>query len=459
MSEVQPVQSILDIQKTFYQSGATLTRRFRVGALKKLSGLIRADEEAILSALAEDLGKSRFEAYTNEIGILYLEIRHALRHLSGWMKPERTRLEYFHLPGSGRIYKEPYGNTLIISPWNYPFQLLMSPLIGAIAAGNTAVCKPSELAPATEALLARLINDNFDPGFIRVVTGGPALTSELLELPWDKIFFTGSVRVGKIVMQAAARHLTPVTLELGGKSPTIVDETANLRLAARKIAWGKWNNAGQTCVAPDYILAHASIKDTLVAYLKESIVEFFGADPSQSPHYGRIINNSHMSRLEALLDCNRCVTGGATDKAARYMAPTILDPATWDMPVMADEIFGPILPVLTFNKLDEAIAQVRARPKPLALYLFSNSRENERRVMTELSFGGGGVNTTILQVASSYLPFGGVGPSGLGDYHGKASFDAFTHRKSVLKQSSLLDPGLVYPGRQVPMSWIKKIMG
>jgi aldehyde dehydrogenase (NAD+) len=450
--------AFLKEQREFYHSGATRSADFRLAMLDMLRGAIKARETDILAALDQDLGKPAFEAFTNEIGILYLEIRHAMKHLRRWMRPERTALEFFHLPGSGYIHKDPYGSVLIMAPWNYPFQLLASPLIGAIAGGNTAILKPSELAPATAKVFRDMVESTFEPSYLRVVEGGPEVSNALIDLNFDKIFFTGSVQVGKIIMASAARHLTPITLELGGKSPAVVDSTANLEQAARKIAWGKFNNSGQTCVAPDYVLVHESVAAQFKTLLKDAIRKFYGEDPLVSPHYGRIINTRHHDRLTALLAGEKIHSGGRTDRAARYIEPTIVEDSKRDSKLMQDEIFGPILPVLTYADLDEVEDRIRSLPKPLALYVFTRDNKTERRLSHHLSYGGGGVNSTILHVASSFLPFGGVGHSGMGQYHGKASFEAFTHSKSILKQPAWHNSGLALPGTQPTLAFIRKIL-
>ena len=450
--------SFLKEQRNFYHSGTTRLAGFRLAMLEMLLGAIKAREADIMAALAEDLGKPAFEAYTNEIGILYVEIRHAMKNLRRWMRPERTALELFHLPGSGYIHKDPYGSVLIIAPWNYPFQLLISPLIGAIAGGNTAILKPSELAPATAKVARDMIASTFDPSYLRIVEGGAPESMALMDLDFDKVFFTGSVPVGKLIMASAAKHLTPITLELGGKSPAIVDATANLEQAARKIAWGKFNNAGQTCVAPDYVLVHQSVAEAFKTLLADTIRDFYGEDPSVSAAYGRIINTKHHDRLTALLAGEMIYSGGRTDRGTLYIEPTIVEDSSWESKLMQDEIFGPILPVLNYNDLDEVENRIRSLPKPLALYVFTRDRTTEKRLSQGLAYGGGSVNSTIVQVASSFLPFGGVGHSGMGQYHGKASFEAFTHRKSVLKQPAWHNSGLVFPGTQPSLGFIRKIL-
>lgn len=456
--EKNDFEILLNKQREFFQSGKTLDISFRKKALRNLEAVIRKYENDILNAVKEDLRKSDFEGYTNEIGIVYIEIKHILKNLSKWAKPEKRNLEFYLQPGSGRIYSEPYGNTLIISPWNYPFQLLIAPLIAAVSAGNTAVTKPSELSPAASNILEVIIKEAFQEEFVAVVKGGADETTALLKLKFDKIFFTGSVPVGKIVMEAASKNLTPVTLELGGKSPVIVDKTANLKLAARKIVWGKFNNAGQTCVAPDYILADEDIEEEFVELLKETIVEFYGENPELSSHYGRVINERHTERLSKLIDNSKVVYGGIVKKESKYISPTIMRNVSLNDPVMSDEIFGPILPVMTYKTIDQAINIIRGFTKPLALYLFTSDKKMERMIIRNVTFGGGSINTTILHVASSKLPFGGVGHSGTGSYHGKAGFDDFSHKKSILKQPSLIDFGLTYPGKSIPLKLLKKFM-
>lgn len=451
-------KGILDKQKEYFYSGTTFSYDFRVEALIKLKNSIKKNENEIILALKEDLAKSDFEAYTNEIGVLYHEINHTLKNLKNWMKDKKVILELFLQPGKGKIQYEPFGNTLIIAPWNYPFQLLMSPLIAAISTGNTAILKPSEVASATEKVIEKIIEESFNEEFIKVVKGGVDVTTELLKLPFDKIFFTGSVPVGKIVMEAASKNLTPVTLELGGKSPAIVYKDANIRLAANKIAWGKYNNAGQTCVAPDYVLVHKSIEHEFLNELKNTIKEFYGNDIKSNKNYGRIINERHVDRLKVLIDVNRVFLGGEVDREQRYIEPTVMNGVTLEDKIMEDEIFGPILPVLVYDELSEAVDIVRHFAKPLALYLFTKDKAVEDLILKSISFGGGGINTTILHVASAQLPFGGVGPSGMGSYHGKAGFLEFSHKKSIIKQPSGIDFGVTYPHKSISLGIIRKIM-
>ncbi|KMQ50749.1 betaine aldehyde dehydrogenase [Chitinispirillum alkaliphilum] len=444
-------------QRDFFRTGAIFSYKFRKSALQNLMNSINNYESKILRALYLDLRKSETDAFTNEVGIIYKEIKHVLKHLKKWMSPEKTAIETFLLPGSGLIYKEPYGNTLIISPWNYPFQLVIAPLIAAISGGNTALIKPSEFAPNTSGVITELISKNFDPQFLAVVNGGVEETKVLLKHPFDKIFFTGSTAVGKLVMKAAAENLTPVALELGGKSPAIVDRNAKLDTAAKKIVWGKFNNAGQTCIAPDYVLVDQSVAEEFIEKIKSTIIKFYGENPQSSNDYSRIINESHVNRLSKLIDCKKVVHGGTTDPEDKFIAPTIMTNVSLDDPVMKEEVFGPILPVLTYTTIDEAIGIIRTFTKPLALYLFTMNKKLQNRIIRQISFGGGGINTTVLHAASSYLPFGGIGHSGCGSYHGKAGFDEFTHKKSVLKQSSRLDPGLNYPGKKISLKLIRKV--
>ena len=457
--QLRNLEGIFEEQRRFFLDGSTFSIKFRKEQLKKLMSAIKQKEPHILAALKTDLSKPEFEAYSNEIGLVYSEIKHTLRHLSKWSKTERTRLELYLLPGRGYIQKDPYGSVLIIAPWNYPFQLVIAPLISAIAAGNTVILKPSELAPSTAEVLTELMESTFDREYISVINGGVTETTELLNLPFNKIFFTGSVPVGKIVMEAASKHLTPVTLELGGKSPVIADKTANLKIAAKKIVFGRFNNAGQTCVAPDYLLVEKSISKELISLMIESIKEFFGSDPKASTYYGRIINERHFNRLIKLIDPDKVIYGGDSDSAEKYIGPTIMTDVELDDEVMQNEIFGPILPVMEYENIEDAITVIRSFPKPLALYLFTTDRKTEKHILKRVPFGGGGINSTLMHVASSYLPIGGVGHSGTGSYHGKAGFDEFSHSKSVLKQPAGFDPGIAYPGKQLPLWLIKKLMG
>jgi len=393
-----------------------------------------------------------------EIGFLYTEIRHAVRHLRRWMQPRRVPTPLAIQPAVSWIQPEPYGQVLIIGPWNYPVQLLLAPLVGAIAAGNCAVLKPSELAPRTSEVVAGLIARTFPPEFVTVVTGGVEVAQELLSRRWDYIFFTGSTAVGRMVARAAAERLTPYTLELGGKSPCIVTADADLDLAARRIVWGKFFNAGQTCVAPDYLLVERPVMQSLLERLKGCIQRFFGPDPAASPDYARIVNQRHFDRLAGYLRNGQVAAGGQTDRDRLYIAPTLLVDVDWNAPVMQEEIFGPILPVLPFDDLEEVIGRLRQRPRPLALYLFTRSATVRDRVFGSLSFGGGCVNDTLVHLSNPHLPFGGVGESGTGAYHGRFSFETFSHRKAVLQSLPLGDPMVRYQPYGRKLWLIRKVM-
>ncbi|MDR2929292.1 MAG: aldehyde dehydrogenase [Propionibacteriaceae bacterium] len=399
----------------------------------------------ITAALKADLGKPEFEAYATEIGVVADEARFARRHLGRWNRTKIVPTGVKAFPSYGRIQPEPYGVTLIMSPWNYPFMLTLTPLISAIAAGNTAVVKPSAYSPATSALVARMCGELFDPGHVCVVEGGRVENQALLDQAWDLIFFTGSSTVGRQVMSAASTHLTPVVLELGGKSPCIVDQSANLELTARKVVWGKFVNAGQTCVAPDYLLVHRLVKDALIEAMARTVAKFYGPDPLTNPDYPTIINDKHFHRLLGLLDGEHAVIGGRHDAGTRRIEPTVVDHASWDSAVMSEEIFGPILPVLTYDTPAEVVSQVSSRPKPLATYVFTSRPAMANYFMSHLSFGGGCVNDTVVHLSSPRLPFGGVGASGMGRYHGQAGFDAFTHHKSILVASGRVDLPVRYP--------------
>lgn len=431
-------------QRRFFASGATRPLHYRLTQLRRLKSVMKERERELLDALKADLGKSEFEAYTSEIGFVYEEISHVLRSLSGWMRPRSVPTPLLLQPAVSRIYSQPKGPVLIIGPWNYPLQLVLAPLVGALAAGNCVVLKPSELAQATSRAIANLIANAFPAELCAVVGGGVPETTELLKEAWGHIFFTGSIPVGRVVMRAAAETLTPVTLELGGKSPCIVDETIDLEVTARRIVWGKFFNAGQTCVAPDYLLVPGGIKDRLVAAMQVQVREFFGPDPAKSPDYGRIVNDRHFERIRNLIS-GRVIIGGQNDRSSRYVAPTLIDDVRISDKIMEDEIFGPILPIMAYNRLDDAFDVIKARPNPLACYVFTNSKTTERRVIEEVPFGGGCVNNALVHLANPHLPFGGIGNSGVGAYHGKHSFETFSHRKAVVKSPTFLDIKLKYP--------------
>ncbi|WPF84923.1 aldehyde dehydrogenase [Staphylococcus aureus] len=443
--------------KAFFNTQQTKDISFRKEQLKKLSKAIKSYESDILEALYTDLGKNKVEAYATEIGITLKSIKNARKELKNWTKTKNVDTPLYLFPTKSYIKKEPYGTVLIIAPFNYPFQLVFEPLIGAIAAGNTAIIKPSELTPNVARVIKRLINEAFDANYIEVIEGGIEETQTLIQLPFDYVFFTGSENVGKIVYQAASENLVPVTLEMGGKSPVIVDETANIKVASERICFGKFTNAGQTCVAPDYILVHESVKDDLITALSKTLREFYGQNIQQSPDYGRIVNLKHYHRLTSLLNSAQMniVFGGHSDEDERYIEPTLLDHVTSDSAIMQEEIFGPILPILTYQSLDEAIAFIHQRPKPLSLYLFSEDENATQRVINELSFGGGAINDTLMHLANPKLPFGGVGASGMGSYHGKYSFNTFTHEKSYIFKSTRLESGVHLPPYKGKFKYIK----
>ncbi|WP_134703566.1 aldehyde dehydrogenase [Ammoniphilus sp. YIM 78166] len=438
-------QERIDQQRQFFHSGKTKDLSFRKEALKKLKAMVLNYEPQINEALKQDLNKSEYEAFVTEIGVLIEEINFMLKHLDRWAQPRAVKASFMTIGSKSMIYPEPYGVVLVIAPWNYPYHLAIAPIIGAIAAGNCVMLKPSELTPRTSALLVELIQKVFLPEYISVVEGGIEVSTSLLEKKFDYIFFTGSVPVGKIVMTAAAKHLTPVTLELGGKSPCIVHEDANLSLAAKRIVWGKFINAGQTCVAPDYLYVQESIKERLLEKMKKAIEEIYGDRILEEQNFTRIVSEKHFERLQHFLSNGEIIVGGRADRQTLLIEPTLLEHISWKDEVMQDEIFGPILPVLTFRTLGEVIAEVNQRPKPLALYLFTEDPTAQEFVLGSISFGGGCINDTLMHLSSPHLPFGGVGESGIGAYHGKGSFDTFSHEKSILKQTTRFDIPLRYP--------------
>ena len=451
------VGDILYKQREFFKTGKTKNIAFRLEQLRTLKRAVIKHQLSIIEALRADLNKPEFEAYATEIWVLK-EIDYAIKHINSWTSAKKAAIPITQFPGSGRIYAEPLGVVLIVSPWNYPFQLIVSPLVGAIAAGNCAILKPSEFAPHTSGVLAEVIQEHFDPAYIVVVEGGVETSQQLLKEKFDHIFFTGSTAIGKVVMEAAAKHLTPVTLELGGKSPCIVDANTNLEYTARRITWGKFINAGQTCIAPDYLLVDRIRKQDLLDSIQKCIREFYGTEPSASPDYARIINQYHFSRLIEFLKKGKIIVGGEYDPAKLYIAPTVIDNVSLSDPVMQDEIFGPILPVIAYDDLADAIAIINERPKPLALYLFSKNKKFQERVLQETSSGGVCINDCVMQFGVSSLPFGGVGDSGIGSYHGKASFDTFSHYKSVLNKSFRLDINLRYAPYKGKLQLLKRII-
>ena len=456
MISTQTFRELNQSQRAYFNSGATRPLAFRRQQLKTLRQLISNGQEAIIKALASDLGKPGFESYLAEIYASLKEIDHAHKNLPRWLQSRAVAVDIEAWPGVATITPEPLGVVLIISPWNYPFSLTIAPLVGAIAAGNCAILKPSEHSSATSQLLAQWLNEAFPAHYLQVVTGDAQVSQQLLQEKFDHIFFTGGTQVGQKIMLAAAQNLTPVTLELGGKSPCIVDTDIDLVEAAKRIVWGKFINAGQTCIAPDYLLVQESIYPQLIGQLQKAIAAFYGAEPRRSPDYGRIINRFQLERLVGLLKEGKIITGGDYLLEENYLAPTLMTQVNLDGPLMNEEIFGPILPILSYKTLAEAIAFVQARPKPLALYLFSQNQDQQNQVLTQTSAGGVCLNDTILQVGIIGLPFGGVGASGIGSYHGRASFDTFSHAKSILKKPFRWETNLRYPPYGNKLSWVKK---
>ncbi|MBS1636978.1 MAG: aldehyde dehydrogenase [Bacteroidetes bacterium] len=441
-----PENSILqsiNSQRAFFLSGKTKDLSFRKAQLLKLRKYISQHEAELCQALWNDLRKSPEEAYMTEIGLVKSEVNLHLKHLKTWAGPQEVATPVALLPSSSKIYVEPLGVSLIIAPWNYPFQLLINPLIGAMSSGCCCILKPSPDAPATAAFADKMIRALFDPEYITVIQGGTETNTSLLKQQFDVIFFTGSTRVGKIVMKAASEHLTPVVLELGGKSPCIVDKDANLDIAARRITWGKFLNAGQTCIAPDYLYVHKSVKEQLIQKISEQIHRMFGEDVAESPFYARIVNENAIKRLSVFMQDGKIREGGTYDLESRYMAPTIMDEITTESAIMQEEIFGPLLPVLSFEQLDEVIAYINRQAKPLALYYFGRPATGDY-VLSKTSSGGACINDTLLHIGNHHMPFGGVGYSGTGAYHGKDSFLAFSHRKSVVTSSRHFDLPLKY---------------
>lgn len=450
------ISKVIEDQQAFFSSGKTRNVEFRLRQLATLADWIKKYDENILAALKKDLGKSRFEGYATEIGIVLDEIKYIRKRLRSWTKDQRVPTTIKQFPAKCFRRYEPYGRVLIISPWNYPFQLAVTPLVGALCAGNTAVIKPSEYSPATSKLLARMIQECFKEEYIAVVEGGKEQNIELLSHKFDYIFFTGSTPIGRIVMSTAAKFLTPVTLELGGKSPCIVDESADIKLTARRITWGKFLNAGQTCVAPDYLLIHCSMKEAFVEAFKKCIAAFYGLNPLESPDYPRIINRGHFDRILGLIKNEKVIVGGDFNPTTLKIEPTVLDEVSFDSLIMNEEIFGPVLPIITFEDINQIKVWLTDRPKPLACYIFTRNRKTEEMLLNELSFGGGCVNDTIVHLATSHMPFGGVGESGMGSYHGKRSFETFSHCKSIVKKSSLIDIPIRYPPFKEISYWLLK---
>ncbi len=446
--------------RSYFETGSTRSYDFRILQLQKLKAAVLAYEEEIFKALYLDLKKNTEEAYATETGLLIAEINLTLKNLRQWMQPQAMPTNLMNLPASSRIYRDPLGVVLIISPWNYPFQLSLIPLAGAIAAGNCVLLKPSELAPATAAVIEKIIREIYSPEYIQVAQGdGSELVPALMRsFRFDHVFYTGSIPVGKAVYQLAASDLVPVTLELGGKSPAVIEADANISIAARRIALGKFANTGQTCVAPDYVLVDETIKKPFVEKLKQTITEFFGEDPGSSSGYGKIINEKRFDKLLSYLSQGNIVFGGQHDRAKLFLAPTIMEDVSLDAPLMKEEIFGPVLPVFGFVGMEQAIAIIRRNPNPLSFYVFTTSSKKEKAWIEAVSFGGGCINNTAWHFANDHLPFGGIGYSGIGAYHGKFSFDTFTHAKAVMKSSTWIDPGIRYPPFGGKLKWFKLLI-
>lgn len=451
------VKNLVNQQRAYFHSGATRSVSFRLEQLAILRKAIQQYEADITDALKADFNKPEFEAYTTEIGFVLEEIGVMQKNLKSWATPKMVGTALGNLPARSYIYPDPYGVTLVIGAWNYPFQLTIGPLIGAIGAGNTAILKPSRVAANTYEVIEKMIRQYFDPRYLACLDIHTD-NNEMLEQQYDYIFFTGGIQVGKIIAKAAAEHLTPTTLELGGKSPCIVDETASLEVTARRIVWGKYMNAGQTCVAPDYLLVHEKVKDKLFQHMKNVVKEFYGDNPAASSDYAHIINAKHYERLAEMIQGGTIVFGGKTDAAKKYIAPTLITDIDFDHPLMDDEIFGPILPAFTFKTLDEALGVVRRYEKPLAFYIFSNNYNNQQRCMNEVQFGGGCINDVVAHLLNPELPFGGIGGSGSGAYHGKYTFDTFTHYKGVMNKVTWPDIPLRYPPYNGKLGIIKQII-
>ena len=444
-------------QKKFFADGKTLALAVRKTQLKKLKEILQANEERLYEAIYADFCKSTFDTYTTEIAILYQEIYEAISNLTKWAKTKKVTTNWVNFPAKSFVMKEPLGVTLIIGAWNYPYQLLLAPAVAAIAAGCSAVLKPSELSSATSALMSELINQHFDPGLLRVIEGGVTETTELLTLSWNKIFFTGSVRVGRIVYAAAAKNLVPVTLELGGKSPAVITEDCNLNMTVKRLVWAKYLNAGQTCIAPDYVMVHKNIAEAFIDAMRSEISkECFSIE---NGNYVQIINNHNLSRLSALIEPEQVAIGGRVDEKDRVIEPTVLYPSSFQSKAMQEEIFGPILPVIVYNQLETVIDKINEGPKPLAAYIFTSNSSTRDYFLNKVPFGGGAVNDAVMHISNSALPFGGVGNSGIGAYRGKAGFDCFSHAKSVLQKSTLIELNLkYYPHTPGKLNWIRRIL-
>ncbi|MFV8838960.1 aldehyde dehydrogenase [Salinimicrobium soli] len=452
------IPQLMQLQKTFFEGGGTRDIKIRIEKLNALKEVIEAREAEICDALCKDFQKPEFETVVTETSFIISELKYIIKNLEKWAKPEKVKSSWINFPSSDYIYSEPYGSVLVLAPWNYPFQLKVSPAIGAIAAGNTVVLKPSEYSPYTADIVEKIFAEVFEPEWVSVVQGEVEVSQRLLEEKWDYVFFTGSVPVGRKVSEAIAPNLTPATLELGGKSPCIVHRSAKIDLAAKRIVWGKFINAGQTCIAPDYLLVDAAIKTEFYSALKREITAAFGEDPQRSPDLARIVNRKNFDRLEHLLKGQNCIAGGETDAESLYIAPTVLDEPGLEAEVMQDEIFGPILPVLSYNSEEDIQKMINHFPKPLSLYVFSEEKKFSEMILQKYSFGGGAINDVLVHIANKNLPFGGVGNSGFGAYHGKYSFDTFSHKKSISKRGTWIDPPIRYAPYSGKLKLVKKLL-
>ncbi|WP_181186098.1 aldehyde dehydrogenase [Alkalicoccus urumqiensis] len=451
------MKELVQRQRDYFLSGATRSISFRKKQLYHLKEEVQRREKDILAAVRDDLNKGEFEGYMTEVGFFYSELKDMMKNMDYWASPQKQKAPMSHTGSKSFVYKDPFGTVLIIGPWNYPFQLVMTPLIGAIASGNTAVIKPSEMTPQTSMIIREIITAVFPEEYVVVVEGGADAAEALLEQKFDYIFFTGSRRIGRKVMMKAAERLTPVTLELGGKNPAVISEDANLKMAAKRIVWGKFLNAGQTCVAPDYVLIHESCRRQFLKLVVQYTKKYFGPEARGKRTYPRIISEAHVDRLASYINPDKVIHGGGFDRDFRKVEPTIMMDVTLEDEVMQEEIFGPILPIVSYQYDHEIIETVRERPDPLALYLFTESEEMETFILQNLSFGGGCINDTIMHITTPYLPFGGVGESGMGAYHGKDSFDTFTHRKSILKQTTKFDLPIRYNPTKNTIKTLKKM--
>jgi aldehyde dehydrogenase (NAD+) len=452
------LKSIIDNQINYFSSKKTIDIASRINSLKKLLKEIKASENEIELALYKDLGKSKGESYLTEINFVYTEINIALKNIKKWTKRKAVKSSLINFPSSDYIVPEPYGLTLHISPWNYPFQLSIAPLIGAVAAGNTVVLKPSEYSKNTSLLLEKILSNVFDPGHVVVVNGGVDISTKLLEFKWDYIFFTGSIGVGKIIAKAAAKNLTPTTLELGGKNPCIVDETASIEISAKRIVWGKFTNCGQTCIAPDFIVVNKKIKNKFIDALKKQIVKIYGNNVVDNDEYGRIISDKHMNYLVSLLEKENIIHGGKFNFDDKFFEPTLVEINNLESKVMEDEIFGPILPIIEYDDFKEVHDIIKKYSHPLALYIFTKKKEFGRKFLESYPFGGGAINDTVMHIANDRLPFGGVGQSGMGKYHGESTFNTFSHFKPYLNKPLWIDPPLRYPPFKNKINFLKKIL-